>query len=135
MARVERGGRTFSAPAVPDSLAVGSAAWAEGLRAPETTTFRFEDEGTTFTARRELRAGHAYWYAYRRHGPKLQKVYLGRPEEIDLGRLRSAAAKLTGGHPPAPKPTTRPPASIGGEKGSASRLPTPSTSLVGRERE
>jgi predicted ATPase/DNA-binding CsgD family transcriptional regulator len=95
MARDEKGSWAFSAPPVPDSLAVGSDAWKEWLRAPGTTAFRFEDEGTAFTARRELRAGHAYWYAYRRRGARLQKVYLGRPEKIDLGCLHAAGLKLS----------------------------------------
>jgi predicted ATPase/DNA-binding CsgD family transcriptional regulator len=118
-----------------DPVVVGDDAWRQWLRAPETTTFRFEDEGTAFTARRELRAGHSYWYAYRRHGPKLDKVYLGRTEEIDLDRLRSAAAKFTDAQPSSPKPPTRPPPSFGHENSSSSWLPTPATSLVGRERE
>jgi predicted ATPase/DNA-binding CsgD family transcriptional regulator len=114
---------------------VGSDEWKEWLRAPDTTSFRFEDENTAFTARRELRAGHSYWYAYRRRGPKLEKVYLGRPEEIDLDRLHTAAAKLS---------ATTSSSSIGnagatpsGESGARypRRLPAPGTRLIGREGE
>ncbi len=135
MARGEQGGRTFSAPAVPGSLAVGSDAWREWLRAPETTVFHFDDAGTAFTARRELRSGHAYWYAYRRRGAKLQKVYLGRAEEIDLSRLHSAAAKLNAAV--ASSPRRELPAARSGGPGPRypSRLPTAATRLIGRESE
>jgi hypothetical protein len=38
-----------------DSVEVGDDAWQQWLRAPETTAFRFEGEGASFTARREFR--------------------------------------------------------------------------------
>jgi predicted ATPase/DNA-binding CsgD family transcriptional regulator len=118
-----------------DAVLVGDDAWRCWLRAPETTAFRFEDEGAAFTARRELRRGHAYWYAYRRRGPKLEKVYLGRPEEIDLDRLRAAAAKLSA--TAAPSSAANAVASPSGESDArySSRFPTPATRLIGRESE
>jgi predicted ATPase/DNA-binding CsgD family transcriptional regulator len=114
---------------------VGSDAWKEWLRASETTAFRFDHQGTSFTVRRELRASHAYWYAYRRRGPKLQKVYLGRPEEIDLGRLHAAAAKLSA--PPASFAQLESAALAPGgpDPGYPSWMPTAATRLIGRESE
>jgi predicted ATPase/DNA-binding CsgD family transcriptional regulator len=114
---------------------VGSNEWKEWLRSPDTTAFRFEGEGFAFTARRELRVGRAYWYAYRRRGPKLEKVYLGRPEEVDLLRLHAAAAKLGAPLSSPPKPETR--ALPSGEPSARypSQLPAPATRLIGREEE
>jgi hypothetical protein len=79
-----------------DPIVIGSDAWREWLCAPGTTSFRFEGEGTAFTARRELRSSHTYWYAYRRRGRRLEKAYLGRSDAIDLDRLRDAAVRLSG---------------------------------------
>ena len=96
MPLVRDGELTFAATPTGDSVSVGGDAWRQWLSAPETTSFRFEDEGTAFTARREFRRSHVYWYAYRRRGPRLEKVYLGRSDEIDLDRLRAAGARLSG---------------------------------------
>jgi hypothetical protein len=83
-----------------DSIVIGKDAWRGWLSAPETTSFRFEGEDAAFTARRELRRGHAYWYAYRhrRRGHRLEKAYLGRSETIDLDRLQAAAIRLSSIH-------------------------------------
>jgi predicted ATPase/DNA-binding CsgD family transcriptional regulator len=115
-----------------DAVVVGDDAWRCWLRAPETTAFRFEGAGAAFTARRELRRGHAYWYAYRRRGPKLEKVYLGRPEEIDLVRLQTVAVKLAAVASSSPKPETPTRPSGGPGARYPSRIPTPATRLIGR---
>jgi predicted ATPase/DNA-binding CsgD family transcriptional regulator len=129
-----RGGQLMLPTHPPDdAVAVGDDTWRHWLGAPQTTAFRFEGAGTAFTARRELRGGHAYWYAYRRRGAKLGKVYLGRPEEIDLERLVAAAVKLAGTSAALPHARTRVPPSVGRETRSSSWLPVASTSFVGRE--
>jgi non-specific serine/threonine protein kinase len=136
MSRVEQDGQALSGPSVPDSLTVGTDAWKEWLHAPETTAFRFADEGTAFTARRELRAGRAYWYAYRRRGPRLEKVYLGRPDEIDLDRLQAAALRLSGTASGGQMPgRSRASPSRGLDASYINRLPVPATRLIGRERD
>jgi non-specific serine/threonine protein kinase len=119
-----------------DAVLVGDDAWRHWLHAPETTAFRFEGAGAAFTARRELRRGHAYWYAYRRRGPKLEKVYLGLPEKIDLDCLCSAARRLAGAITSGQGPDkSRPPPVRGIEASYISRLPAPATRLIGRERD
>ena len=113
-----------------DSIAIGSDAWREWLGARDTTSFRFEGDGASFTARREVRSGHSYWYAYRRRGRRVEKAYLGRSEAIDLNRLRDAALRLSA---PAPD-TPQTPLPRGIEANYVSPLPAPATRLIGRER-
>jgi predicted ATPase/DNA-binding CsgD family transcriptional regulator len=133
---VQEGKLTFPTHLARDSVLVGNDAWRQWLCASETTSFRFEGEGTAFTARRELRAGRAYWYAYRRCGQRLEKAYLGRSEEIDLDRLRDAAVRLSVTASSGQRPgRTRAPPSKGIETGYLGRLPAPATRLIGRERD
>ncbi len=47
-----------------------------------------------FTARKERRAGGAYWYAYRRRGGKLHTAYLGKSDELTLERLSTVATGM-----------------------------------------
>ena len=134
MPLVRDGKLTFAAAPTGDSVPVGDDAWRQWLSAPETTSFRFEGEGAAFTARREFRRSHVYWYAYRRRGPRLEKVYLGRSDEIDLDRLQAAALRLSGTVSSGRRPgLSRAPPSRGVEAGYVSRLPAPSTRLIGRE--
>ncbi len=62
------------------------------------STFTFQSEHGTFTARKELagsKRGGEYWKAYsRRHG-KLYRVYLGKSEDITFEQLQSVAVVLT----------------------------------------
>lgn len=58
--------------------------------------FKFKGAAGHFSARREIRHGNDYWYAYRRRSGKLHKAYLGKSEEITPARLEQAAAKLAG---------------------------------------
>jgi len=45
-------------------------------------------------AQRAPSAGGEYWVAYRRHGGRLRKAYLGKTEDLTLERLNAAAALL-----------------------------------------
>lgn len=64
-------------------------AWLSSYRA-----FYFTSPKGTFTARRELRSGSWYWYAYRKHASKLFKIYLGRSSELSFMRLGEVAELL-----------------------------------------
>jgi len=58
--------------------------------------FIYKGESGHFTARREMRGGSGYWYAYRRRKGKLTKTYLGKSEELTEERLKQASAILAG---------------------------------------
>ena len=82
------------------SLSVESGNWYAWLA--DATVFAFASEHGSFTARKERasnRRGTAYWYAYRRQGGQLRKIYLGKTEELTLERLNTAAATLAGPRP------------------------------------
>jgi LuxR family transcriptional regulator, maltose regulon positive regulatory protein len=49
-----------------------------------------------FTARREIRRGKPFWYAYLRHAGVLNKAYLGKSDELGLDRLEQIGAQLRG---------------------------------------
>jgi LuxR family transcriptional regulator, maltose regulon positive regulatory protein len=68
---------------------VGTSAWFDWLQG--ASSFTFAGTGGTFTARHEDRAGHRFWYAYRRQEGRLHKTYLGRVEELTMPRLEQAA--------------------------------------------
>jgi LuxR family transcriptional regulator, maltose regulon positive regulatory protein len=93
---------------------VGSEAWYERLE--QIASFGFEDHiGRSFTARRERREQQCYWYAYRKRGKQLRKVYLGKTDQLDPARLQAAArelAELPRDAQPlsSPAPLIRPPA-------------------------
>jgi len=72
--------------------AVDSPAWISWLEGH--TAFYFESTVGTFTARKELRRGSWYWYAYRKHRGKLKKQYLGKSVELTGARLLSGAEAL-----------------------------------------
>ena len=57
----------------------------------EVPSFAFKGKAGTYTARKELRHGDAYWYAYRRKQGKLYNTYIGKLEELTLDRLTSVA--------------------------------------------
>lgn len=71
---------------------VESPAWQEWLA--NHGTFYLEASQGTFTARREMRVGATFWYAFRRYRKKLYKAYLGRPEELTYERLLVVAQQL-----------------------------------------
>jgi hypothetical protein len=75
--------------------AVGSQAFYTWLLG--ATSFYYDGEGGSFTARREKRQrGDAggYWYAYREIRGKLRSAYLGKSENLTGERLRQVAQKL-----------------------------------------
>jgi LuxR family transcriptional regulator, maltose regulon positive regulatory protein len=75
-------------------VGVGSAEWYHVLE--QIASFSFEDElGRSFTARRERRDQQWYWYAYRKCGKKLRKIYLGKTDQLEPDRLAVAAYELT----------------------------------------
>jgi hypothetical protein len=55
-----------------DGILLETAAWYDWLE--NHTTFYLESAQGTFTARREVRAGGSFWYAFRRVRRKLYKV-------------------------------------------------------------
>ena len=56
--------------------------------------FYFASPAGTYTARKELRSGGWYWYAFRRHQGKLYKLYMGKSEELGPARLAQVAGDL-----------------------------------------
>jgi predicted ATPase/DNA-binding CsgD family transcriptional regulator len=139
-------------------LPVGTSAWYAWLQT--ATLFRVRSPFGTFTMRRE-QAGHKhgtwYWRAYRKRGGKLHRVYVGKVEEVTLERLNAVARQLFGqdeqrlnsegermrGGPPLRNRETIPPSDLptiarrssAYENRRSSTLPSPLTSLIGRERE
>lgn len=76
-------------------ITVGTDAWYIWLDACESQSFAYHTASGALTARRELRHGCWYWYAYRAQRGKLGKVYLGKAEELSSQRLAEALKKLT----------------------------------------
>src|SRR6266566_3373737 len=78
-------------------LHVGTSAWYAWLQT--ATLFRVRSPFGTFTMRRE-QAGHKqgawYWRAYRKRGGTLQRVYVGKVEEVTPERLNAVARQLFG---------------------------------------
>jgi len=74
------------------ALPLESSLWFDWLA--HNTTFYLEAPDGTFTARRELRNGVAFWYAFRRHRNKLYKAYLGRSIDLTHARLLAVAQHL-----------------------------------------
>jgi LuxR family maltose regulon positive regulatory protein len=74
-------------------IPVGTSAWYSWLANHEG--FAYQDETGRFTARCEqIKGKGAYWYAYRRHGKKVRKKYLGKTARLTPERLRQIAAEL-----------------------------------------
>jgi len=93
--RVRDGALRFAPSAADEqtSVLVGSAQWYDLLE--QIASFGFEDHsGRSFTARREQRDQQWYWYAYRKHGKQLRKVYLGKTDQLEPARLQAAARGL-----------------------------------------
>ena len=84
------GGETAVSPPIP----LDSPQWLDWLTSHKQ--FKFKGTAGHFSARRETRHGSDYWYAYRRRSGTLNKVYLGKSEEITPARLEQAAANLAG---------------------------------------
>src|SRR5579859_2107506 len=75
-------------------IQVGSQEWFDWLSG--NSVFIVDGPACRYTARREQRRGHAYWYAYRRHEGKLAKAYLGKADELTSERLDDVRALLAG---------------------------------------
>jgi predicted ATPase/DNA-binding CsgD family transcriptional regulator len=128
-------------------LTVGTPAWYTWLNT--ATAFAFRSTIGTFTARRE-QAGHKrggwYWRAYRKQKGKLHQVYMGKAEDLTLERLKDIAAHLAASCMLDPEqachsttgivrqPTSDVPSPVS-SKSAPSTLPSPFTSLIGREPE
>src|SRR5207248_1320536 len=84
-----------SANASFEPIQVGSETWYVWLNEPGPHSFAFSSPQGSLTARREERHSTWYWYAYRSRGGHLQKVYLGKSEELSLERLYASAALLS----------------------------------------
>lgn len=78
-------------------IQVGSQPWVAWLA--DHSAFTYKGSAGHLAARRELRREIGYWYGYRRRNGKLNKIYLGKPEELNLERLEHASAILAGGLP------------------------------------
>ena len=76
---------------------IGSPEWFDWLA--HASAFIFEAKSGRFSARREVRGGKNYWYAYRRREGKLLNAYLGKTEELDVKRLEEAGVALAGSQP------------------------------------
>lgn len=74
--------------------AVGSVEWCQWLDGAGTRSFRYESDQGAFTAVKEKRRGRSVWYAHRRHGGRLKRVYLGQSENLTGTKLVEAARKL-----------------------------------------
>ncbi len=73
---------------------VGSPEWFSWLRS--IPSFTFTGKLGQLTVRQETRGGAgAYWYAYRRHGDKMLKRYLGRTTDLTPAHLEKVALHLT----------------------------------------
>lgn len=88
-------------------LHVGSTAWFEWLA--QNTRFIYRDSSGSYTARCESRRGKPYWYAYKRIDGRLQKMYLGKAEEMSLERLRSIGLLLVNPELAEPEAHRKPP--------------------------
>ncbi len=77
-----------------DPIEVGSQSWHDWLT--NNQVFIYEGVAGHFSARRELRRGIGYWYAYRRRDGKLTKIYMGKSEELTPENLEQACALLAG---------------------------------------
>src|SRR5260221_8998877 len=75
-------------------IQVGAREWFTWLEG--NTSFIVDGPASRYTARREERRGHSYWYAYRRHEGKLAKAYLGKSDELTMQRLEDVRAQLAG---------------------------------------
>src|SRR5690349_10417028 len=101
--RVRDGALRFTSSVTDEQtpILIGSAEWFDLLE--QIASFGFEDHsGRSFTARRERRDQQWYWYAYRRRGKKLRKLYLGKTEQLEPARLQAAARELADLPPEAP---------------------------------
>lgn len=75
-----------------DKIQIGSSQWLDWLN--QNKSFRYKHKNLSFSARKEKRRTDFYWYAYRRVGGKLRKLYLGRNEDLDAELFKYISKKL-----------------------------------------
>jgi hypothetical protein len=78
-------------------LAVGSAEWQAWLaeEGPDHHAFTFAAAGGGLhRALREWRREQPFWYVKVRVGPEIKRFYLGRPFDMDGGRLEAVAVAI-----------------------------------------
>jgi predicted ATPase/DNA-binding CsgD family transcriptional regulator len=147
----------------PYPFVVGTDAWYSWLKDHQIQSFCFKHPLGTFTARRERKRHGWYWYAYRKREGRLRKVYLGKTEKLTQEWLSTVAILISqrdtvNAIPPCTDEPERNaaqvfPGSVEDEvrfsltptpiftsptkPGQAARhnLPSPLTSLIGREQE
>src|SRR6478672_7535275 len=96
-ARVD-GTTLVAAPGFPlgahaPTITVGTPSWFAWLQ--EATAFTFTSPSGSFSARKERRTrGGWYWKAYRSSNGTVQRVYLGKAEDLTLEKLNHVAAAL-----------------------------------------
>ncbi len=78
------------------TIEVGSPDWHAWLATDGNRGFVFRGIAGHFSARREMRRGSAYWYAYRRRDGKLYKAYLGKPDQVNQEQLERTSTRLSG---------------------------------------
>jgi hypothetical protein len=84
------------------SIPLDSPQWFAWLEAPTTTSFTYalfnRQQGYIdgfMTVRKEQRQrGTSYWSAYRRAGPRVRKIYLGRSLLLTQAHLEAVATRL-----------------------------------------
>lgn len=91
--------KTFTDPSkfIYSAVELDSDTWFFWLKEPDVKSFHYESEAGKFTARKEQRSTstNEYWYAYRKIGGKLRKVYLGAMDELTGNRLEQVAKEIS----------------------------------------
>jgi hypothetical protein len=75
-------------------IQVDTPAWFAWLETADRFCYASQHHTYRFTARKEKRRGHFYWYAYMKDASKLYNIYLGKSERLTLAYLEQAAARL-----------------------------------------
>jgi len=76
------------------TIRLDSPAWFAWLQTADRFCFSSQHHAYRFTARKEKRRGHFYWYAYMKDDSKLHNTYLGKSERLTLDYLEQTAVKL-----------------------------------------
>ncbi len=96
---VQVNSKTFVDPTkfIYSPVELESDTWFFWLKDPDVKSFHYESDAGKFTARKEQRSTstNEYWYAYRKVGGKLRKVYLAALEELTSDRLEQAAREIS----------------------------------------
>jgi hypothetical protein len=76
------------------SILLDTPAWFAWLETADRFCFSTQHHTYRFTARKEMRRGHCYWYAYMKNASKLHNFYLGKSSRLTLAHLEQAALTL-----------------------------------------